>query len=159
MAPFGEFLNGLLGHAAVRGMQSRYRTETEDAIRVARVLFRVLFRVLVTVPKCICHCPDGSLRARCREPWHVGFTMSRNPSPNLPSLNLPSPPSTPSGARALASKDGQSHPQGATISPEDLAEFQQIYRKEYGVDLTPEEALLKAQQLIELFRILLRPPR
>ena len=81
--------------------------------------------------------------------------------PRNTSLNRPSTPSNASGARPLASYGGhgQTHPQGATISPEDLAEFQRIYRKEYGVDLTPEEALIKGQQLVELFRILLRPPR
>ncbi len=38
MAPFGEFLDGLLSHAAVRGMGLTYRTETEDATSGARLL-------------------------------------------------------------------------------------------------------------------------
>lgn len=82
--------------------------------------------------------------------------MPRNPSPDRSSTS-----SNASSARRPASDGGQwqTHPQGVTISPEDLAEFQRIYRKEYGVDLTPEEALIKGQQLVELFRILLRPPR
>ncbi len=82
--------------------------------------------------------------------------MPRNPSPNRSST-----PSTASNTSPLASYEGpgQTHPQGAAISPEDLAEFQRIYRREYGVDLTPEEALIKGQQLVELFRILLQPPR
>jgi len=79
---------------------------------------------------------------------------------NIP-ITRPSTPSGASGARPLDSDGGrgQTHPQGAAISPEDLAEFQRIYRKDYGVDLTPEEARIKGQQLVELFRLLLRPPR
>jgi hypothetical protein len=82
--------------------------------------------------------------------------MPRNTSPNRSPT-----PSEASGVRSPVSYEGQgqTHSQGATISPEDMAEFQRIYRKEYGVDLTPEEALIKGQQLVELFRILLRPPR
>lgn len=82
--------------------------------------------------------------------------MPRNLPPNHPST-----PSSPPGARPLAGGegDGQTPPPGAAISPEDLAEFQRIYRKDYGIDLTPEEARIKGQQLVELFRLLLRPPR
>lgn len=139
---------GVPRRAAVRGMGLTYRTKAEDAIRVARVV--------IMAPKCICHCPGGPLRARPCKQWHVGITMPHNPSTNRLST-----PSKASGARPRASlgHPEQAHPQGATISPEDLAEFQRIYRKEYGVDLTPDEALIRGQQLVELFRILLRPPR
>ncbi len=49
--------------------------------------------------------------------------------------------------------------QATTITPDALAEFQRLYRREYGAELSPEEARIKAQELIELFRVLLRPPR
>jgi len=85
------------------------------------------------------------------------------PNPSTTRLSTPSKTSGSKGSDArppaLDGGQWQTHPQGTTISPGDLAEFQRIYRREYGVDLTPEEALIKGQQLVELFRILLRPPR
>lgn len=46
----------------------------------------------------------------------------------------------------------------AAISPEALAEFRQLWLQEYGAELTPGEARIKAVLLVELFRVLLRPP-
>lgn len=45
------------------------------------------------------------------------------------------------------------------ISAEALADFQRIYKQEYGRDLTMAEATLRAGKLLELFRILVKPPR
>ncbi len=47
----------------------------------------------------------------------------------------------------------------AATSSDALAEFKQLWQQEYGTDLTPEEARIRAGQLVELFRLLLRPPR
>ena len=65
------------------------------------------------------------------------------------------------GHRVPASGEAAEPVQGqaTTITPDALAEFQQLYQREYGIQLSPEEAHVKAQELIELFRVLLRPPR
>lgn len=39
-----------------------------------------------------------------------------------------------------------------------IAQFQSLYAKEYGVQLTVEEAQVKARLLIELFKILFAEP-
>jgi len=44
------------------------------------------------------------------------------------------------------------------ISEESLQEFKRIYARKYSVELTDTEARLKAGRLVELFRILMRPP-
>ena len=43
------------------------------------------------------------------------------------------------------------------LSQESIAEFQDLYCKEYGVILSVEEAQIKARLLLELFKILARP--
>ena len=48
---------------------------------------------------------------------------------------------------------------GPALRADAIAEFQRLCRQEYGIDLTPEEAQIKAGPLVELFRVLLRPPR
>jgi hypothetical protein len=39
-----------------------------------------------------------------------------------------------------------------------IAQFQSLYAKEYGVQITVEEAQVKARLLIELFKILFAEP-
>jgi hypothetical protein len=43
------------------------------------------------------------------------------------------------------------------LSQESIAEFQDLYYKEYGVILSVEEVQIKARLLLELFKILTRP--
>ena len=44
------------------------------------------------------------------------------------------------------------------IAPEKLEDFRKLYEEEYGRPISKEDAQLKAQEIIELFRILCRPP-
>lgn len=43
------------------------------------------------------------------------------------------------------------------ISKEALAKFKEIYRKEYGEDISDEEALKQATSLLRLMKIIYRP--
>ena len=81
--------------------------------------------------------------------------------PLSPPQNHPCSARKPTEARSPASgaAAGLAQEEKPFISPEDLDEFQDIYLRVYGVALEREGALIEAQQLIELFRILLRPPR
>ena len=38
-----------------------------------------------------------------------------------------------------------------------IDEFKEIYKKEFGKELSDKEAKLKANELMELFRVLLKP--
>ncbi|MEX2526456.1 MAG: hypothetical protein WEA09_02355 [Gemmatimonadota bacterium] len=43
------------------------------------------------------------------------------------------------------------------MTPELLEEFKELYRAEFGEDLSEEETLRRAQALISLFRAIYRP--
>lgn len=43
------------------------------------------------------------------------------------------------------------------ISPEQLDKFRAIYRSKFGIELTPQEALEKATQLLRLMQITYQP--
>ncbi len=45
------------------------------------------------------------------------------------------------------------------LSDDDVAEFQQLMKDEAGVDLTPGEARLRAQDLIRLMAVIARPSK
>lgn len=44
-----------------------------------------------------------------------------------------------------------------SISKEALEKFKEIYRKEYGKDISDEEALKQATSLLRLMKIIYRP--
>ena len=43
------------------------------------------------------------------------------------------------------------------LSPEDIAEFKELYRKVYGEELSDEEAALRARNLIQMFEAVYGP--
>jgi hypothetical protein len=44
------------------------------------------------------------------------------------------------------------------LSDSDIAEFQRLLKQETGADYTPDEAALRTRELIQLIRMLLKPP-
>lgn len=44
------------------------------------------------------------------------------------------------------------------LTDDDIREYQEIWKKEFGEEISAEEARLSASQVIELFRLLLEPP-
>lgn len=78
---------------------------------------------------------------------------------HLPPSHIHIPPKATFSVPVSAATAEPSTGREPALSYEALAEFRLIYRQAYGVDLTPEEARIRAGQLVELFRILLRPPR
>jgi hypothetical protein len=45
------------------------------------------------------------------------------------------------------------------LSEQDIKEFQELWRREFGEEITPEDAHREAHRLLILARILLPPPR
>lgn len=43
------------------------------------------------------------------------------------------------------------------LSDEAIAEYQKIYKKQYGKDLTKEEAIAQGIRLLNLFKIIYKP--
>lgn len=81
--------------------------------------------------------------------------LTTNPRPHsriAGKLSDACPPTPPEGAGPVPGG-------GPALRADAVAEFQRICRQAYGIDLTPEEAQIKAGPLVELFRVLLRPPR